>query len=70
MEKNTLQAALQKQAAFGADLDLKKFDDNNDVHLKSAEEISASGRSKLEKVGIDLQESNRSATFVRWIMLS
>lgn len=65
MEKENLQAALQKQAAFGADLDLKKFDDNNDVHLKSADEISASGKAKLERVGIDLKESNRSATFVQ-----
>ena len=65
MEKENLQAALQKQAAFGADLDLKKFDDNNDVHLQSAEDLSASGKAKLEKVGIDLQESNRSATFVQ-----
>jgi hypothetical protein len=45
---------LQKQAAFGTDLDLQKFDDNNDVHLQSAEDLSASGKAKLEKVGIDL----------------
>jgi hypothetical protein len=46
--KENLQAALQKQAAFGADLDLKKFDDNNDVHLQSADEMSDSGKAKLD----------------------
>lgn len=65
MEKKILEAALQKKAAFGNDLDLQKFDDNNDKHIESVEQLSDSGKSKLARVGIDLTEEGRSASFVQ-----
>ena len=46
-EQVNLQEALVKKAAFGNDIDLEKFDDNNDVHLQSAEDLSASGKAKM-----------------------
>lgn len=65
MDKHILEEALNKKAVFGNDIDLSTFDDNNDVHVLSPEELTDTGKSKLEKVGIDLQEENRSATYVQ-----
>ena len=32
MDKHILEEALSKKAAFGNDIDLSAFDDNNDAH--------------------------------------
>ncbi|MCD7974484.1 MAG: SufD family Fe-S cluster assembly protein [Phascolarctobacterium sp.] len=64
-EKETLKAALEKKAALGNDIDLSKFDDNDDVHLKSTEEISVAGKSRMEHVGIELDAENRSGSFIQ-----
>jgi len=65
MDRNELQSALKKQAAFGTDIDLNSYDDNNDVHVQSTADMTTTGKEKLERVGIDLTETNRSATFVQ-----
>ncbi len=64
-EKETLKAALKKKAALGNDIDLSKFDDNDDVHLKSTEEISVAGKARMEHVGIELDAENRSGSFIQ-----
>ncbi len=53
-EQANLQEALVKKAAFGNDIDLEKFDDNNEQHVQSTAELSAAGKERLEHVGIDL----------------
>lgn len=64
-DQKLLEAALEKKAVFGADIDLKQYDDNDEIATKSAEELSADGKSKLEKVGIELDGQGRSATFIQ-----
>ena len=54
-EQVNLQEALVKKAAFGNDIDLEKFDDNNEQHVQSTAELSAAGKERLEHVGIDLE---------------
>ena len=51
-EQVNLQEALVKKAAFGNDIDLEKFDDNNEQHVQSTSELSAAGKERLEHVGI------------------
>ena len=63
-EQVNLQEALVKKAAFGNDIDLEKFDDNNEQHVQSTAELSAAGKERLEHVGIDLERENRSASFI------
>ena len=53
-EQVNLQEALVKKAAFGNDIDLEKFDDNNEQHVQSTAELSAAGKERLDHVGIDL----------------
>lgn len=43
-EQVNLQEALVKKAAFGNDIDLEKFDDNNEQHVQSTAELSAAGK--------------------------
>ncbi|MCD8198997.1 MAG: SufD family Fe-S cluster assembly protein [Phascolarctobacterium sp.] len=64
-DKEKLKAALEKKAALGNDIDLSKFDDNDDVHVQSAEEISAAGKARMEHVGIELDAENRSGSFIQ-----
>ena len=64
-EQVNLQEALVKKAAFGNDIDLEKFDDNNEQHVQSTAELSAAGKERLEHVGIDLERENRSASFIQ-----
>ncbi len=64
-DKEILEAALKKKAALGNDIDLSKFDDNDDIHVKSAEEISAAGKARMEHVGIELDAENRSGSFIQ-----
>jgi len=65
LDKERVTAALQKEAAYGQDLDLNAFDDDDTVHAKTLGDLTNQGRAKLEKVGMELDESNRSATFVQ-----
>ena len=65
LDKDKVTAALGKEAAYGKDLDLNAFDDDDAVHAKTLGDLSNQGRAKLEKVGMELDESNRSATFVQ-----
>ena len=65
MDKQILEEALNKKAVYGNDIDLKSFDDNDDAHVQSLDELTGTGKEKLERVGIDLKEENRSATFVQ-----
>ena len=46
-EQVNLQEALVKKAAFGNDIDLEKFDDNNEQHVQSTAELSAAGKLSL-----------------------
>lgn len=64
-DKKNLEAALEKKALYGADIDFSAYDDNDETRTKSAEELSASGRARLEKVGIELDGEGRSATFIQ-----
>ncbi len=64
-DKEILKAALKKKAALGNDIDLSKFDDNDEVHVKSAEAISAAGKARMEHVGIELDAENRSGSFIQ-----
>ena len=57
--------ALQKKAAFGADINLDSYDDNDSVRTKTVEDLSAGGKAKLQNVGIELDEANRVGTFVQ-----
>ncbi len=63
--KELLQAALNKQAALGNDIDLNQFDDNDIAHLISQEDISEAGKARMEHVGIELDAENRSASFIQ-----
>ena len=56
---------LNKKAAFGADIDLNKYDDNNDAHVDKTANLSDENKNKLERVGIDLTEETRSASYVQ-----
>lgn len=64
-EQVKLQEALSKKAAFGNDIDLEKFDGNNEQHVQSTVELSDEGKARLEHVGIDLDGENRSASFIQ-----
>ena len=64
-DKKNLEAALEKKALYGADIDFSAYDDNDEIRTKSAEDLSASGRARLEKVGIELDGEGRSATFIQ-----
>ncbi len=65
LDKGKLAAALAKEAAYGKDLDLNTYDDTDAIHAKTLGDLSNQGRAKLEKVGIELDDTNRSATFVQ-----
>ena len=65
LDKDKVAAALNKEATYGKDIDLNNFDDDDKVHAKTLGDLSNQGRAKLEKVGIELDENNRSATFVQ-----
>jgi hypothetical protein len=65
VNKEKLTEALDKKAIYGADLNLTSYDDNDSVRTKSTDELSAGGKKKLERVGIELDEEGRSATFVQ-----
>ena len=65
MDKEILQDALHKKAVYGDDIDLTTFDDNDDIHVDSVQDLTVTGKEKLARVGIDLKEENRSATFVQ-----
>ena len=64
-KKANLQEALNKKAIFGADIDLDTYDNNNDKHVNDTAELSEAGKLKLEHVGIDLDNENRSASFIQ-----
>lgn len=63
--KEKLQEALNKKGLYGNDIDLNEYDDNNDVHIKNQDEFSEAGKARLEHVGIELDGSNRSASFIQ-----
>lgn len=65
MKKELLEQALAKKAAYGEDIDLSRYDDNDTVRTASVEELSADAREKLEKIGIEEDSEERSATFVQ-----
>ena len=65
LNKEQVKAALVKEAAYGKNLDLNTFDDNDAKHVEKIEDLSAGGKGKLAKVGIELNEAGRSATFVQ-----
>ncbi|MDO4177979.1 MAG: SufD family Fe-S cluster assembly protein [Phascolarctobacterium sp.] len=56
---------LAKKAAFGSDIDLTQYDNNNDIHVNSTDELAKEDKAKLEKVGVDLTEKTRSASYVQ-----
>ena len=64
-DKKKLEAALEKKALYGEDIDLSKYDDNDEARTKSTEDLTAGGKSKLAKVGIELDGEGRSATFIQ-----
>ena len=68
MNRQICRKRLVKKAAFGNDIDLEKFDDNNEQHVQSTAELSAAGKERLEHVGIDLERENRSASFIQSTM--
>lgn len=59
MDKEILQDALHKKAVYGDDIDLTTFDDNDDIHVDSVQDLTVTGKEKLARVGIDLKEENR-----------
>ncbi len=65
MTDKNLQEALDKKARYGNDINLEAFDNSNESNIKSAADISDGGKEALEKVGIDLKEENRSASFIQ-----
>ena len=67
-EQVNLQEALVKKAAFGNDIDLEKFDDNNEQHVQSTAELSAAGKERLEHVGIDLERENRRQILINILL--
>ena len=48
-EQVNLQEALVKKAAFGNDIDLEKFDDNNEQHVQSTAELSAAAAAGIDE---------------------
>lgn len=42
--------ALQKKAAFGADINLDSYDDNDSVRTKTVEDLSAGGKDRKSVV--------------------
>lgn len=64
-DKKKLEAALEKKALYGEDIDLSKYDDNDEARTKSTGDLTAGGKSKLAKVGIELDGEGRSATFIQ-----
>ena len=64
-DKKNLKAALAKKAAYGDDIDLSAYNDTDEALIKSTEQLSAAGREKLEKVGIELSGEGRSASFIQ-----
>lgn len=65
IKQEMLENALNKKAVYGEDLDLASYDDNDSVRTASTEELSQGGKDKLERVGIELDEEGRSATYVQ-----
>ena len=65
MSKEKLQAALSKQGAFGKDIDLSQYDNNDIAHVQSEADISEAGKALMEHVGIELNAENRSASFIQ-----
>ena len=65
MINKNVKEALDKKAAFGKDIDLATYDDNDSLRTKSTEDLSSGGKEKLQRVGIELSSENRSATFVQ-----
>ncbi|MEG1346219.1 MAG: SufD family Fe-S cluster assembly protein, partial [Acidaminococcaceae bacterium] len=65
MMTDKLTAALEKKALFGADINFADYDDNDSIRTKSPQDLSGNGRAKLEKVGIELDGTGRSATFIQ-----
>ena len=64
-EVEKLQAALHKQAAFGKDIDLDSYDDNDIAHVQTADDISDAGKEKMANVGMELDGANRSGSFIQ-----
>ena len=67
-DKELLQQALAKKAAFGADIDLSKYDDNDTVRTADTDELSGAAKERLVHVGIDLdgmQDASRSGSFIQ-----
>lgn len=68
MNKEKLSEALDKKALYGADIDLDKYDNNDEAHAASVEDLSAEAKERLEQVGIELSEASeesRSASFIQ-----
>lgn len=63
--KEILQAALHKQGAYGNDIDLSQYDNNDVAYVQSTADISEAGKVQMEHVGIELDGENRSASFVQ-----
>lgn len=60
-----LREALEKKGVYGNDIDLRQFDNNDDVHIHAEDDLSAASRERMEKVGIDLEGGSRSASFIQ-----
>lgn len=66
VEKNKVTEALNKAAAYGNNIDLETFDDNDTVHAKSVSAMSEADKKTMERVGMELGEAeDRSGTFVQ-----
>lgn len=64
-DTKVLQEALQKKGAFGNDIDLQQYSDNTDVHIRTEQDLSEGGKERMERVGIELDGKNRSASFIQ-----
>ena len=65
LNKDKVTASLDKKAAYGEDLNLASYDDSDLDRIKNIDELSVAGKKKLERIGIELDEEGRSATFVQ-----
>lgn len=63
--KEKLQEALNKKGMYGSDIDLNQFDDNDNAHVRSEDDLSSGGKARMEHVGIELSGENRSASFIQ-----
>ena len=64
-DNKVLREALEKKGVYGNDIDLRQFDNNDDVHIHAEDDLSAASRERMEKVGIDLEGGSRSASFIQ-----